>query len=145
MNIFTQNHGPLIVSSTYLGSEYEQSGKLLCSVNAGAVRILVPRHNRHVLNQWRSAKYAILSRGPWPEMGLAEAVEILWEDGSDNPYCLHLSPESFDPALPGEPPAGQGWIVTAWDCKKGKPHRALEKPCHWRRVPRIPYLKPLGE
>lgn len=140
--IVTDNHGPLIVSSTFWGSEYEQAGKLFVSVNAGAIRVMVPAGLREAINEWRGAKYAILSRGPWPAQGLQEAVEILWEDGSDNPYALHLSPESFD-LLPAEPPTGRDWIISAWDLKKGKPHKALERACHWRRVPKIPWLKPM--
>ena len=38
----TTNHGPLILSSTFWGSEYDQTGKLFVSVNAGAIRLLVP-------------------------------------------------------------------------------------------------------
>jgi hypothetical protein len=139
--IETVNHGPLIVSSTYWGSEYEAAGKLFCSVNAGAVRVMVPRAGRAVIEECRSSRHAVLSRGPWPEMGLVDAVEILWEDGSDSPFSLHLSNESFD-LLPGEPEPGREWTVSLWDLKKGKPHKALERRCHWRRVPRIPWLRP---
>jgi hypothetical protein len=71
----------------------------------------------------------------------AEAVEILWEDGSDSPFALHLTPESFD-SLPAEPEAGREWIISVWDLKKNKPHKAVERACHWRRVPMIPWLKP---
>lgn len=74
-------------------------------------------------------------------MGLADAVEIVWDDGSDDPFALHLSPESFD-LLPGEPPADQEWIVSAWDTKKGRPHKAVERICHWRRVAAIPCMRP---
>lgn len=140
--IETTNHGPLVVSSTYWGSEYDRAGKLYCSVNAGAIRVLLPGSLRRLIDECRGAEYAILSRGPWPEQGLADAVEILWEDHSDSPFALHLSPESFD-LLPAEPDPGQEWVIHLWDLKKGRPHLALQRRCHWRRVPRIPWLKPL--
>jgi hypothetical protein len=70
-------------------------------------------------------------------------VEILFDDGTDSPFALHLSPESFD-LLPAEPPAGREWVLTVWELQQGTPQRALERPCHWRRVPRIPWLKPWG-
>lgn len=138
--ISVQNHGALVIASNYWESEYAAAGKLFCSVNSGAIRVLVPHGMRHAVEEWRKSKYAILSRGPWPAQRLAEAVEILWEDGTEDPYAVHLSAESFD-LLPAEPPAGREWTVSAWDLKKGRPHKALERICHWRRVPEIPWLK----
>jgi hypothetical protein len=69
-----------------------------------------------------------------------EAIEIMWEDGSESPYALHLTPESFD-LLPAEPPPGREWTLAVYVAKDGKPHRAMERICHWRRVDRLPCLK----
>lgn len=135
------NHGPLIVATNYWESEAARQGKLFASPNAGAIRLLIPRVHRQIIQEMRAAQHAVLSRGPWPEMGLGEAVEILWEDGSDDPFTLHLSPESFA-LLPAEPPPGADWIVSAWDQKKGRPHKAVERRCYWRRVARLPCLAP---
>ncbi len=142
--IAIENHGPLILSTNYWQSEQAIAGKLFVSVNAGAIRVLLPSSMRGLLTELRTAKYAVLSRGPWPEVGAVDGIEILWEDGTDSPYCWHLTPASFD-ALPAEPPEGRGWVIALWLEKKGKPNKAMERPCHWRRVPQIPYLKPLGE
>lgn len=139
--IHTTNHGPLILASSFWGSEIEKAGKLFASVNAGAIRLLVPAAMRPDVEIWREARHAVLSRGPWLEHQLAEGVEILWEDCSDNPYAIYLTPASFD-MLPAEPPVGQEWIVSVWDLKKNRPHKCLERVCHWRRVPRVPWLKP---
>lgn len=136
------NHGQLIVATNYWDSPMEEAGKMLVSPNAGAIRILVPRAVRRIIQEMRGAEYTILSRGPWPDEGLDDAVEILFEDHSDSPFALHLSPESFV-MLPAEPPADQGWLVTVWDVKRGKPHKCLERRCHWRRAPKIPWMKPL--
>lgn len=140
--IEVHNHGPLVTASNYWESEHALAGKLYVSVNAGAIRVLLPASIRPVLNELRAAEYAILSRGPWPEAKAEDAVEILWEDHTDSPFAWQLTAASFD-LLPAEPPAGRGWIISAWDLKKGKPHKALERPCHWRRVPKIPWSKPL--
>lgn len=142
--IVVENHGPLIITSNYWGSDLEAAGKFFVSVNAGAIRVLVPRTARAMIEESRSSKHVILSRGPWPEQRFAEAVEILFEDGTTSPFALHLALESFD-NLPGEPPAGREWVLTLWDWKKTKPHKALERVCHWRRVARIPWLRPWGE
>lgn len=136
-----QNHGPLLVATNYWQSEHAHAGKLYCSVNAGAIRVLLPESQRPVINELRTAEYAILSRGPWPAENRTEAVEILWEDKSDSPHCWHLSVESFD-LLPAEPEPGRDWTISIWDEKKHRPHKCLERPCYWRRVPQIPWLKP---
>ncbi len=138
------NHGALIVSTNYWQTEMAAAGKYYGSVNAGAVRVLVPASQRANIEDMRAARYVILSRGPWPAKGLPEGVELLFEDLTDSPFALQLAPESFD-LLPGEPPPGQEWIVSVWDEKKGRPHKAVERPCYWRRVPRIPWLKPWSD
>lgn len=137
------NHGPLITSSNFWESDLAAAGKLFVSVNAGAIRILLPPARYPCLIDMRTSQYCVLSRGPWPAEGLPEAVEILWEDGSEAPFCLHLSPESFD-MLPGQPETGREWVCSTWCLKDGRPHLALQRICHWRRVPKLPWLKPWG-
>lgn len=138
--IETVNHGPLIVSSTYWGSAIEEAGKIWISANAGAIRVMVPRVMRRIIEDMRTAKYVICSRGPWPDQGREDAMELLFDDETDSPFSLHVGPESVD-LFPGDPGANQ-WICSVWDLKKNKPHKALERPCHWRRVEKIPCLKP---
>jgi hypothetical protein len=138
------NHGPLIASTNYWSLALEEAGKIFCSVNAGAIRVLVPRVHRRIIDDMRTGKHCVLSRGPWPAMNLPDAVEIVWDDGSDDPFALHLSPESFD-LLPAAPTEGKEWVCSVWDVKKGRPHKAVERICHWRQVPRLPWLKPWGE
>lgn len=140
MTIAIQNHGPLVTGTNYWGSEIERAGKLYVSPNAGAIRVLLPRSQFAAVNELRTAKYAIYSVGPWPEERLPVGSEILWEDGTDNPYCWHLSPESFA-MLPAKPGAGQEWVVSVWVLKKDMPHKAIERPCRWRRVAKIPCME----
>ena len=144
--ITVKNHGPLVVESNYWTSEAAQRGKLFCSVNAGAIRILLPGalNAMLVVKGMRTGKHCILSRGPWPEQNLPEAVEILFDDGTDSPFALHLSPESFD-MLPGEPEPNREWTAAVYVEKDGAAHRALERKCYWRRVDRLPCLKPWKE
>lgn len=139
--IITTNHGPLITASTYWGSAIEDLGKIWISCNAGAIRVMVPRVMRRIIEDMRAAQYVVASRGPWPAGGRADALELLFEDGTDSPFSLHVGPESVD-MFPGESGPGQAWICSAWDQKKNRPHKALERPCHWRRVPSLPWLKP---
>lgn len=142
--ISIDNHGALIQSTNYWESAVEEAGKMFLSPNAGTIRVLIPRAFRRVINDMRTAKYVICSVGPWPDAGAEKAVELLFEDGTDNPFSLHLTPESCA-MIPGEPDEGQQWLVSVWDCKKGKPHKALERKGYWRRVAKLPYLKPWGD
>jgi len=135
------NHGPLITSTNYWDSEIAAAGKLYCSLNSGAIRILLPPSAYTFLADMRPAHYCILSRGPWPAESIPDAVEILFEDDSDSPFALHLTPASFD-LLPAAPDRGREWTLSAWIAKDGRPHKALDKLCHWRQVPRLPWLKP---
>jgi hypothetical protein len=64
----------------------------------------------------------------------------MFDDGSDSPFALHLTPESFD-MLPGEPTPGREWVCSVWTLKDARPHKALERVCYWRRVERIPWMK----
>ena len=43
----------------------------------------------------------------------AAFLAFQWDDDSDSPYALQLTPDSFN-MLPAEPPAGRTWVVSAW-------------------------------
>lgn len=133
------NHGPLITSTNYWDSELARAGKLFVSVNAGAIRVLLPPAAYDWLSDMRMGRECVLSRGPWPEQRIDEGIEIMWDDGSDSPFALHLTPNSFD-LLPAEPELGREWVLSVWTAKDGKPHKAMDRKCHWRRVERIPCL-----
>lgn len=139
--ITVQNHGPLVTASDYWGSEMEARGLFFLTPNAGCVRLLVPRSLRHAVEEMRTGRHVVLSRGSWPEQGQADALELLFDDGSDSPFALHLTPASCA-LLPGEPGPGEQWTFAAYDLKRGRPHRCLERICFWRRVPSLPWLKP---
>jgi hypothetical protein len=138
------NHGPLITSTNYWESDLAAAGKVFVSINAGAIRVLLPRQRWGDVTDMRRARYCVLSRGPWPAERKSEAIEIMWEDDSDSPYALRLTPESFD-MLPGEPEPGREWICSVWIEQDGNPHKSLERICLWRRVEKIPCLLPVSK
>ena len=142
--ITVENHGPLLLRSNYWESELARAGKLFVSVNAGAIRVLWPPQLYEDLAYMRTASECVLSRGPWPKQREADGIEIMFDDGSDAPYALHLTPASFD-MLPAEPEPGREWVLSVWTAKDGRPHKALERKCHWRRVDRLPCLRPWSD
>ena len=138
--IITTNDDQLILKTNYWESDQARWGKIYCEINGGAIRLLLPEILHSMVDEVQSSKYVILSRGPWPEMDRREAVELLFEDFAKNPYVITLTPESFN-LLPARPD-GKEWLVALWLQKDGRPHRALERPCKWRRVRKIPCLRP---
>lgn len=140
--IATSNDGPRIVSSTYWGSPHERAGKIHCSCNAGAIRVLLPRSMAHLVDEMSTARHIVVSRGPWPEEAKEDAVELLFDDGSESPFALHLGAESWA-LLPGDPGAGS-WSLSIWTADQiGEPLLlASWESCWWRQVARIPCLEP---
>lgn len=156
------NHGPLITASNYWQTEHAQRGLLYLSLNAGALRLLVPLSQRHAISDMRpGAKHVVLSilaRDRWPDKLRAPlAVEMktqsltpgntqpyvaewLVEDGSDSPWSCHLSAGQID-RLPTVDDVGREWIATVWDEKNGRPHKCIERPAYVQIVPRLPWLK----
>jgi hypothetical protein len=139
-----ENHGPLILSSNYWSSDAAGAGKLYLSTNAGAFRLLVPAHLEPAVSEMATGKVAVVSRGPWPEKRLADALEILLDDGTENPWCCHLDANSVD-RMPLDSDAGKEWVFTVWTRprrKGSRPHKALERVAYYRRVESLPWLKP---
>ena len=138
--IHITNQGPFVASTNYWESALARAGKVMVSVNDGAIRVLLPPVRYGDLADMRAARHCVLSRGPWRVMGVPDAVEIMWDDGSDAPFAFHLTPESFD-ILPAEPPRNREWACSVWICQAGLPHQEMEHTCHWRRVPELPWLR----
>lgn len=131
------NAGPELASTNYWDSEYADAGLFYLSWNAGAGRLLVPDSRLAELQEMQTAQVVIVSRGPWPERKKAEGIELLFEDNSDSPYCLHLSIEQTDRLLP-DLNQGGGFEIVAWT----RTGRAASWPGKYRKVPKIPCLEP---
>jgi len=135
------NEGPEITYTNYFDSDRAARGYVYLSPNAGAFRLLVPDPMVPDTSEWPTAREIIISRGPWPEANQSDALEILFEDDTDNPYVLKIAsdqaermPLDTDRDRPGNPPR---WKFSAWT-REGK---VLELPCRYRLVKRIPWMK----
>lgn len=130
------NRGQAIVRTDYWTSEHAQTGYCYLTWNAGAARILIPDVVKHLLREMKGAKEVIISRGPWADQGGRDAMELMWEDGSDEPFCLHLVAEQCDRLIP-ETDQGGGIVAIVYT-------RGGEKgrwPARYRVVPEIPWLR----
>lgn len=134
------NHGPLITSTNFWESDYESANKWYVSFNANGVRLLVPSALRRELNEMqRNLKHVVISMGPWPEMQRDRAMEIMFEDESDSPYCLKLDEQSTDRKLSGD--GRDDLIFIAYTKpRRGRPHKVFERPCFLRSVDQIPCM-----
>ena len=137
-----ENAGGAITATNYFDSEPAVAGKMFLSMNAGAFRLLVPDSVAATITaEVKAAKEIIISLGPWPEAGKEKAVELLFEDGSEAPYCLHLSGEQTD-RWPMPADDGRPFLFAAWG--RG-PELLIEHRARLRFVPRLPYLRPWGK
>lgn len=140
MIITIENAGQRILKTNYWDSEHAEKGYFYLSWNAGAGRVLVPDSQKPALREMKTGKYVIVSRGPWPEQGGREGIELLFEDGSDNPYCVHLVSEQCDRLIPDYQQGGGVDIIVL--TRGGE---KLRLPGKYRHVEKIPCLEPWSE
>lgn len=139
------NQGPLITASNYWQSEAALHGKLYLSINAGALRLLVPLSLRPAISEMRpGAQHVVASFLAAPQWRAgAHCMEWMVEDGTSAPWSCHLSPGQID-RCPGPDDAGKQWIATVWDETSGKPHKCIELPAYVQIVPSLPWLRKIS-
>lgn len=135
-----ENNGPEIVATNYWETEHARSGLLFLSINAGAFRLLIPASQESQISEMKTATEVVISRGPWPYQGKHDALEILFEDNTDDPFCIHLVPEQCD-RMPTTGARKSVHTFALWT-STGK---RWECPAYYRIVKHLPWLKPRSE
>jgi len=130
-----EDDGSEIVKSNYWGSEFAQKGYFFCSFNAGTARLLIPDSRVDELPEMATSKLIVLTRGTWNRK--KDALEILFDDGSDEPYSMHLSKDQLDRLIPVSD-NGRDLTFSAWS--RG-PVKLLERPAKFRIVKNLPCLE----
>lgn len=129
------NAGPLIASTNYWGTPLEAQGLAYLSVNARAFRLLVPRSMEFALADMATAKVITVNR---PRNPSRYALEIMFDDLSQSPFCLHLSEGQFDRLVPHEEAGRTDLEFTVWtQPRQDVPHEALRRPARYRSVARL--------
>lgn len=134
--LMIRNQGQALLATNYWDSPSAQSGHVYLTWNAGAGRLLVPDSAQDLLAETQNASEVIVSRGSWTAMGGREALELLWEDGSDYPFALHLVKEQTDRLLP-DTQQGGGLVIAIWT----RAGLFASWPGRYRRVAALPCLQ----
>lgn len=135
--ITIENAGQRIVATNYWDLEHAKAGFCFLSWNAGAARLLLPDSQKAMLRDMKTARYVVISRGPWTDQGGRDSLELMFEDETDSPFCLHLLSGQSDRMLP-EGNQGGGFVVTVWTRGGEK----LRLPGKYREVSALPCLEP---
>lgn len=139
MTLQVANDGPRISSTNFWSTELAKREFVYVSVNAGAFRLLLPDSLELSLQDMAQASQVVVSRGPWWEQNLPDALELLFEDGSSAPYALHMHTLQWD-RLPGGVEDGRS-DLTMLVYTRGSTER-LSLPAAFRMVAALPCLRP---
>jgi hypothetical protein len=133
--IVTSNDGCDLLSTNYWGLDCAQSGLLYLSFNAGAGRLLVPKVHEDIIREVESADYVIVSSGVLATG--QRAIEILFEDHSDEPFSITIQEEACDRTLSGSG-VTKPFLMSLYT-EAGK---VLTFTARHRKVPLLPCNKP---
>ena len=137
MILSIKNDRANIVEMNYWDTDHARNGYLFLSWNARAARLLMPDALKGELKAMRGAREVIISRGPMHDQ---DAYELMFEDGSDNPYAMHVGLSRSDRVLPASE-HGRSFIFTVWT-REGE---QLRLPARYRIVATLPCLDSWNE
>lgn len=134
--ILIENNGQELSHTNFWDHQMAARGFLFLSWNAGSARLLVPDNQKLMIDEIRSAKYAIISVGRLNGKSGPVALEILFEDNSDSPFSVQINYEQCDRILPKSAHRSE-FLMSIWT----RDGEALQMPGKYRVVDKLPYLK----
>lgn len=126
------NRGGDILYTNYFDSLQAKAGQIFVSWNASTARVLVPDAELWMINELHSVSECIISRG---KMKGNDALELLFEDGSDSPFVIFMGMDQTDRVITND---GKSFMVAVWT-RTGK---VAQWPGYYRVVKKLPCLKP---
>jgi hypothetical protein len=96
MQLTITNNGAEISSTNFWETALAQTGNVFLSLNADCFRLLLPESVEDKLIEMQTARTVVVSRGPWPAGGKVDAVEVLFDDGTETPFVIHIGTEQVD-------------------------------------------------
>lgn len=95
--ITIENDGPRLVNTSYWQTENCARGLFYLSTNAGTTRLLVPPNQEHQIREMRTAFEVVQTLGRLSdEPNQGRVVEVMFEDGSDSPFCIYIEEKQID-------------------------------------------------
>lgn len=134
MSIYVKNNGAEIAETNYFDTESASRGALYLSLNAGALRLLVPPALEKDIKEMKTGREVIVT---WGKLSGHDAVELMFEDDSDSPYALHIGINQTDRIPEGED-FGKGFQFLLYT-RNGL---ELKLPARIRRGSELPYMQP---
>lgn len=86
------NSGQSIKTTNYWTSHMAKRGMCFLSINAGAVRLLLPKVLSDSEAEILTGKSVTLE----PSVVLAGGTDVVFDDGTAYPFCISLSPGAMD-------------------------------------------------
>ena len=93
------NDGQMLAGTTYWQTEHASAGMCYLSGNAGAWRLLVPEAAEGLLAEMHTGRTATIE----PSLHIAGNWDVVFDDGTDSPFSIALSPGQIDRALDSGP------------------------------------------
>jgi hypothetical protein len=137
-----RNDGGKIIWSNFWQTEFNERGLFFLSINARTVRLLMPKRRTPAILEMTTAKHIVLTRGRYENK---DAVELLFDDGSDQPYGLWIDGGQTDRLWPPSEdgtklpfllygPRIDGATVTS------EPFEYWTSTAYLRRAPKLPFM-----
>lgn len=130
--IYVGNKGAEIAATNYFDTEHARNGLFYVSWNASTARILVPECCSSHINEMRTGRICVISRGIFKGH---DSLELMFDDDSDAPYALHIGMGSVDREIKND---NTEFKVAAWT-RSGK---AAEWEGKYRVVKKLPHMTP---
>lgn len=131
------NDGQNIKATNYWDHPLNARGVVVCSLNAGALRLLIPDSLcEEYLAEMRTGKEVIVSKAPYRGR---MSYEILFEDRTESPFHLIIGENQMVPFEISDTEDGKEVVVSAWSRGLKK---ELELPGRFRVVTILPCLLP---
>ncbi len=108
-----KNDGQKIASTNFWETVGNHHGLFFLSTNAGALRLMVPDSQRHVVNEFHNVKHVRVTRGLHHEVPSEIGIELVFVDDSRAPYVLQMHASNLDRLFP-KSEAGQDLPFTVW-------------------------------
>ena len=131
-----ESRGQAIISSNFWDTEAAKMGAMFLSYNAGAARLLLPDLFSQLVQQMKTGEYVIISSDP------LNMTELLFEDHSEEPFSIQLGPMQVDRVLPESDTCREDLRFLVYVRNSVL---AMELQAKYRKVEKLPCLKPRGE